>query len=81
LEAGQSTRQYRTNANITFASMQGSGTTIIDGEEINWNHGDIFVAPTWRWIEHRANEDVQLFSMTDAPLLEFAKYLKFEGKE
>ena len=81
LAAGQPTRSYRTNANISFASMQGSGVSIIDGEEIHWNHGDIFVAPTWRWIEHRANEDAQLFSMTDAPLLEFAKYLKFEGKD
>ena len=81
LEAGQTMRSYRTNANISFAAMQGSGVTIIDGEEIHWNHGDIFVAPTWRWIEHRANQDAQLFSMTDAPLLEFAKYLKFEGKD
>ena len=81
LEAGQTTRAYRTNANISFASMQGSGVTIIEGEQIHWNHGDIFVAPTWRWLEHRSNEDAQLFSMTDAPVLEFAKYLKFEGKD
>jgi gentisate 1,2-dioxygenase len=79
LEAGATTRRYRTNANTSFAPMQGNGTSIIEGEEFHWNRGDVFAAPTWRWIEHRADEDSVLFTMTDAPLLEFAKYYKFEG--
>ena len=81
LERGQKTRPYRTNANTSFASMQGSGTSIIDGQEINWQHGDIFVVPSWRWIEHHPNEDCVLFSMTDEPLMRFARYYRFEGKE
>ncbi|MBT3887500.1 MAG: cupin domain-containing protein [Rhodospirillaceae bacterium] len=79
LEAGQTTRMYRTNANTSFAPMQGSGVSIIEGEEIHWNRGDVFAAPTWRWIEHLATRDSVLFTMTDAPLLKFAKYYKFEG--
>lgn len=79
LESGQRTRRYRTNASTSFASMQGSGTSIIDGEEIHWEHGDIFIVPAWRWIEHRPNEDCQLFSMTDEPLMKFARYYRFEG--
>ena len=59
--------------------MQGSGVSIIEGEEIHWNRGDVFAAPTWRWIEHLATRDSVLFTMTDAPLLKFAKYYKFEG--
>jgi gentisate 1,2-dioxygenase len=79
LPSGQTTRPYRTNANTSFAPMQGSGTSIIEGEEIRWNRGDVFAAPTWRWIEHRADEDSVLFTMTDEPLLRFARYYKFEG--
>lgn len=81
LEGGRTTRRYRTNANVSFAVMGGRGTSIIGEDEINWEHGDIFVAPNWRWIEHRPADDTQLFSMTDAPLLEFARYLRFEGAE
>jgi gentisate 1,2-dioxygenase len=80
LGASQATRRYRTNANVSFAPMQGSGVSIIEGEEIRWNRGDIFVAPSWRWIEHRPDGDSVLFSMTDEPLLRFARYYKFEGE-
>ena len=52
LEAGQKTRRWRTNANTSFCIMGGSGVSFIDGEKIEWGFGDIFVAPTWRWIEH-----------------------------
>lgn len=79
LESGQATRRYRTNANVSFASMEGRGTSIIDGAEIHWEHGDIFVVPSWRWIEHRPETDAVLFSMTDEPLMRFAKYYRFES--
>ena len=80
LESGQRTRRYRTNANVSFASMEGHGTSIIDGTEIHWEHGDIFIVPSWRWIEHRPESDAVLFSMTDEPLMKFAKYDRFEGE-
>ena len=81
LEGGQKTRRYRTSANTSFASMQGRGMSIVDGQEIRWEHGDIFVAPSWRWIEHHPAEDAQLFSMTDEPLMKFANYYRFEGEQ
>jgi gentisate 1,2-dioxygenase len=81
LQGGTTTRPYRTNANVSFAVMAGSGSSTIGEEEIHWRHGDIFVAPTWNRIEHRPDEDTQFFSMTDEPLLRFAKYYRFEGEE
>ncbi len=81
LEGGTGTRPYRTNANVSFVVMEGSGTSLIGTEQIDWRHGDIFVAPTWNWIEHRAEADSVLFSMTDEPLLRFAKYYRFEAGE
>jgi gentisate 1,2-dioxygenase len=79
LEAGQKTRRWRTNANTSFCVMGGSGVSVIDGERIEWGFGDIFVAPTWRWIEHRIERDAQIFSMSDEPLLRWAQYYKFQG--
>ena len=79
LEAGQKTRRWRTNANTSFCIMGGSGVSFIDGEPIKWGFGDIFVAPTWRWIEHHVDRDAQIFSMSDEPLLKWAQYYKFQG--
>jgi gentisate 1,2-dioxygenase len=80
LEGRRATRRYRTNANVSFCVMEGSGTSVVDGTEIHWEHGDIFIVPSWRWIEHRPDADSQLFSMTDEPLLRFARYYRFEGE-
>jgi gentisate 1,2-dioxygenase len=80
LAAGQKTRRWRTNANTSFCVMGGSGTSFIDGEKIDWGFGDIFIAPTWRWIEHRVDQDAQLFSMSDEPVLRWANYYKFQGE-
>jgi len=79
LAAGQKTRRWRTNANTSFCVMAGSGVSLIDGERIAWGFGDIFIAPTWRWIEHHVESDAQLFSMSDEPLLKWAQYYKFQG--
>jgi gentisate 1,2-dioxygenase len=79
LEAGQKTRRWRTNANTSFCIMGGSGASFIDGEKIEWGFGDIFVAPTWRWIEHHIDSDAQIFSMSDEPLLKWAQYYKSQG--
>jgi gentisate 1,2-dioxygenase len=80
LEAGQKTQRWRTNANTSFCIMGGRGVSFIEGETIEWGFGDIFIAPSWRWIEHRVDKDAQIFSMSDEPLLRWARYYKFEGE-
>ncbi len=79
LEAGQTTRRYRHSANVAFSPMMGEGTSTIGGTEIDWARGDTFVAPTWHWIEHRAETDTILFSMSDEYLMRFARYYRFEA--
>jgi len=78
LEAGQTTRRYRHSANVVFSPMMGSGSSVIGGTKIDWARGDAFVGPTWNWIEHRAEEDTILFTMTDEFLMRFAKYYRLE---
>ena len=79
LDAGQTTRKFRHSANSVYSPMLGSGTSFINGLEINWSRGDTMVVPTWHWIEHRVEEDTVLFSMTDEYLMRFANYYRFEA--
>ena len=78
LASGQKTRRWRTNANTSFCIMGGKGASLVDGEKIEWGFGDIFIVPTWRWIEHHVERDAQIFSMSDEPLLQWARYYKIE---
>ena len=77
-DSGSRTRRERSTTNAVFCVMEGSGTTIIEGETIEWSRGDTFAAPMWRWIEHAANEDSMVFRMTDEPVMRFAKYYRQE---
>ena len=79
-DGGEKTRRFRSTANTVFVPMQGEGTTLIDGEEVRWARGDTFAAPCWKWIEHEASSDAVVFSMSDEPLMRFAKYWRFEGE-
>ena len=79
LESNQTTRRYRSTANMIYSVMQGSGTSHIDGAVFEWERGDTFCAPTWNWIEHQAGSDAVVFSMSDEPLQRFAKYYRFEA--
>jgi gentisate 1,2-dioxygenase len=78
-ESGFKTRKQRSSTNNVFLVMQGSGTSTIGEQTFNWNRGDTIAAPCWSWIEHQASEDSVMFSMTDEPLMRFAKYYRFEG--
>jgi gentisate 1,2-dioxygenase len=81
LDSGFRTRPYRSTANVVYCPMQGSGTSVIDGETIDWNYGDTFAVPCWKTVEHHASEDSVLFSMTDEPVMRFCKYWQFEARD
>ncbi|MGE0737129.1 MAG: cupin domain-containing protein [Alphaproteobacteria bacterium] len=78
-KSGYKSRPYRSTANTIFLVMQGNGTSTIDGVKMDWAFGDTFVAPLWTRIEHTAKDDAILFSMTDEPLMRWAKYFRFEA--
>lgn len=81
MESGSKTRAFREVANSVFVVMEGSGTSRIDGKEIEWSFGDTFVAPCWTAIEHEASEDAMVFSMSDRPLMQFANYYRMEAAD
>ena len=65
LPKGMQTRPYRSTDATVFVPIEGRGRTIIDGETFEWGPRDILVAPSWKWIEHEADEEAVLFSYSD----------------
>jgi gentisate 1,2-dioxygenase len=76
MEGGTRTRPFRTTANNIFCPVEGTGTTIVDGERFDWRRGDVIAAPAWRPIEHHVETDATLFVMTDEKLMEVLGWLK-----
>jgi gentisate 1,2-dioxygenase len=65
LPAGYETVPCRSTDATVFVATEGSGRTLIDGQAFDWQPRDIFVAPSWKWIEHETAEDAVLFSFSD----------------
>lgn len=53
--------------------VRGDGRTIQEGRTLAWGPGDIFCLPGGVDVTHRADGDCVLFSVTDEPMLAFAK--------
>ena len=79
LDSGGRTRRQRSTANRVFLAVEGSGETLIEGKRFAWQRGDTVVVPTWNRFEHRALADSVLFSLSDEPLMRFAKYYQVEA--
>ncbi|HXP92050.1 MAG TPA: cupin domain-containing protein [Candidatus Binatia bacterium] len=76
LEENRSTAPLRTTANSIYSVVRGRGISNIDGIELAWERGDVFVAPCWRTQSHRAADDAVLFRVSDEPLLEHLGMLR-----
>ncbi len=68
--AGTRTPSRQTTATNIFSVVSGRGTTTVDGVALDWQRGDVFVAPAWRAHVHQAADDAVLFCVSDEPLLE-----------
>ena len=78
LPAGAATPGIRTSASHIFCAVAGSGSTSVEGEELAWERGDVFVVPSWHRYRHRAREDAILFSVSDEPALRALGFLRRE---
>ncbi len=66
LPAGFETAACRATDARIFAVVEGGGETRIgDGDAFSWGPRDIFVAPSWQPVRHRADSDAVLFSFSD----------------
>ncbi len=71
LSAGEKTLSHRHNSTTFYFGFEGSGAIIIEGERLEWNKGDIFATPAWKWHHHENGEagDSILFSIDDWPAM------------
>lgn len=69
IRAGGRSRPVRRAGNAVYVVFRGHGRTVMDGQRFDWGPGDMFVAPSWSAVEHAAEEEADLFVLTDAPVL------------
>lgn len=72
IRGGASCRPYRHNGSVVFYVVEGAGTTIVDGREINWGKGDFVAIPPWAERQYRNDhaDDAILFQVNDVPTLQ-----------
>ncbi|MGD2170981.1 MAG: gentisate 1,2-dioxygenase [Gammaproteobacteria bacterium] len=59
------TEPYRSTDATVFVATEGSGRSKIGEDIFEWAPRDIFVAPSWKRVEHETDEDSVLFSFSD----------------
>jgi gentisate 1,2-dioxygenase len=67
------TRAHRHSYTAVYHVFRGSGSTIVDGVQIDWEQGDFVALPPYCWHEHvnRSNsEPAFLYSSIDEPVIE-----------
>ena len=72
LRPGESTKAHRHTASAIYHVVEGSGHSVVDGQQLTWRDKDVFCVPGWTFHEHvnaSATEPAVLFSFTDAPVL------------
>jgi len=71
LTAGQLTLAHRHNSTTFYFAFEGAGAVVIEGDRLQWNQGDIFAVPAWKWHHHEngpGGESI-LFSIDDWPAM------------
>jgi gentisate 1,2-dioxygenase len=79
LRAGGVTRPVRTTASSVWQVFDGTGTAVLDGTGYRLAHGDVFVVPSWTELTLHADERLDLFAFSDAPIMERLHLLRTEA--
>ncbi|WP_299774056.1 cupin domain-containing protein [uncultured Tateyamaria sp.] len=73
LRPGEHTLSHRHTSSSVYVVLEGSGSTIIEGEEHKWEENDIFCVPTFKWHEHvnaSSTQDAVIYCVSDAPAVQ-----------
>ena len=66
--AGFASPTMRTTANSLYTVIEGRGETLVDGEVLRWERGDIIAVPAWRPYSFTVREDAYLVRASDEPV-------------
>ena len=81
LRPSEHTRAHRHNHAVVYNVARGSGFSIVDGVQMDWERHDVFCVPAGAWHEHAnasSRENAVLFSVSNLPMIEAADYLREE---
>ncbi len=83
LRAGEKPRSHRHTSSVVYHVFRGRGVTVIGDARYEWESGDSFVVPLWRWHRHEntSKEEAILFSINDRPLMEALGFHREEAGE
>jgi len=74
LRPGEETKSHRHTSSAAYFVVRGEGKTVVGDTELEWGQHDAFVVPNWAWHQHlnrSKDHDAVLFSVNDAPVLEY----------
>lgn len=83
LRPGERTLPMKQTASLVCTPMQGTGHTIIEGEQFDWGLNDTLAVPGGHWCEHvntSRTEDVIMFIGSDEPSLKALSFYRKFGK-
>ena len=81
LRPGVHTKAHRHSYASVYHIFRGTGSTIVDGVQIDWEQGDFVALPPYCWHEHvnrSTSESAFLYSSIDEPVLEVLNLLQEE---
>lgn len=83
LNAGKSSAAFRETASSVYHVVEGSGSTIVNGEKVEWKKSDTFCIPAWYKYQHFANEGerVYLYRFDDKPMLDALGFYRTEDTD
>jgi gentisate 1,2-dioxygenase len=78
LRPGAHTRPLHTTASSVWQVFDGTGTVTLGGTEFTLAYGDVFVVPSWTETTLHTDTGIDLFTFSDAPILERLSLLRTE---
>lgn len=72
LRPGFTGAAHRHTASTILHVVRGEGTTIVDGQRLDWSDNDVIAVPGWATYQHingSASRDAVLFAYTDKPAI------------
>lgn len=83
LRRKEETRSHRHTSSTIYHVFEGKGFTVIGDTRFEWQRGDTFTVPLWRWHRHgnSAAEGAILFAMNDRPIMEALGFYREEAAD
>jgi gentisate 1,2-dioxygenase len=74
------TQPHRHASTSVYYAHRGAGCTVVDGERLEWEEGDLFTVPSWSWHHHEnpSADDAILYSVSDWPAMQSLGFYKEE---